>query len=32
LAQRVQQALPNDKDVAEFVQLVSRAGQFAEGK
>jgi Ca-activated chloride channel family protein len=29
LAQRVKQALPNDKDVAEFAQLVSRASQLS---
>jgi hypothetical protein len=29
LAQRVKQALPNDADVAEFAQLVSRASQLA---
>jgi len=28
LAQRVRQALPNDKDVAEFAQLVSRVSQL----
>jgi len=28
LAQRVRQSLPNDKDVAEFAQLVSRASQL----